>query len=61
MGLYMDWEKRGTSRAKAAICYFHIFTIVLGAFITVTGTYTTVQSIVDAYKLGTVGKPFTCS
>ncbi|KEZ39569.1 hypothetical protein SAPIO_CDS9472 [Scedosporium apiospermum] len=61
MGLYMDWEKRGTSRAKAAICYFHIFTIVLGAFITITGTYTTVQSIVDAYKLGTVGKPFTCS
>lgn len=61
MGLYMDWELRGTSKVKQALCYFHIFTVVLGAFMTVTGTYTTIQSIIDAYKLGTVGTPFTCS
>ncbi|RSL88338.1 hypothetical protein CDV31_016080 [Fusarium ambrosium] len=61
MGLYMDWESRGTSKVKQMLCYFHIFTVVLGAFMTVTGTYTTIQSIIDAYKLGTVGTPFTCS
>ncbi|KAH8173717.1 transmembrane amino acid transporter protein [Sarocladium implicatum] len=60
MGLYMDWQNRSTSKAKMAICVFHIFVVALGSFVTVTGTYTTVQSIVDAYAAGAVGKPFTC-
>lgn len=61
MGLYMEWPQRRESKAKLAICCLHIFTVVLGVFITVTGTYTTIQSILDAYAEGSVGKPFTCS
>lgn len=61
MGLYMDWQHRSVSKAKLAICIFHMVVVVLGSFLTVTGTYTTVQSIVDAYAAGDVGKPFTCS
>jgi hypothetical protein len=57
----MDWQHRSLSKAKMAICIFHIFVVVLGSFVTVTGTYTTIQSIVDAYNDGAVGKPFTCS
>ncbi|KAL2201782.1 hypothetical protein CC79DRAFT_1281382 [Sarocladium strictum] len=61
MGLYMDWQHRSQSKAKLAICIFHMVVVVLGSFVTVTGTYTTIQSIVDAYNDGTVGSPFTCS
>ncbi|KAL2212796.1 neutral amino acid transporter [Sarocladium strictum] len=61
MGLYMDWELRRTSWKKRALCYFHIFTAVIGLFMTIGGTTTTVQSIVSAYKTGNVGSPFSCS
>ncbi|SPO01220.1 related to neutral amino acid permease [Cephalotrichum gorgonifer] len=60
MGLCMDWASRGTSKAKMTACCVHIFTLALGLFITVSGTYTTIQSIVDAYKEGDVGRPFSC-
>ncbi|KAF9068012.1 transmembrane amino acid transporter protein-domain-containing protein [Rhodocollybia butyracea] len=37
-----------------------ILTIAAGAFICVAGTYVSIQLIVDAYKEGLVGVPFTC-
>lgn len=60
MGLYMDWEVRSLSKAKMGLCLLHCFTVVLASFMTVAGTYTTIQSIVDAYKSGEVGSAFTC-
>tara|TARA_R110002003_G_scaffold431_3_gene19628 strand:+ start:11122 stop:11301 length:180 start_codon:yes stop_codon:yes gene_type:complete len=59
MGLYMQ---RTTPKTKAgtAIMALHVFTIALGSFITVAGTYTTIQSIIDAYKAGTVSGAFAC-
>ncbi|KAK7693722.1 hypothetical protein QCA50_003294 [Cerrena zonata] len=35
-------------------------TIIAGAFICVAGTYISIKLIVDAYRGGLVGKPFTC-
>uniref|UniRef100_L2GHZ4 Neutral amino acid transporter n=1 Tax=Colletotrichum fructicola (strain Nara gc5) TaxID=1213859 RepID=L2GHZ4_COLFN len=60
MGLYMDWEVRSLSKAKMGLCLLHCFTVVLASFMTVAGTYTTIQSIVDAYRSGEVGSAFTC-
>ncbi|KAF7319975.1 Amino acid transporter [Mycena kentingensis (nom. inval.)] len=39
---------------------FAIVTVAIGAFICVAGTYVTIRLINDAYKSGSVGKPFTC-
>ncbi|CZR62156.1 related to neutral amino acid permease [Phialocephala subalpina] len=60
MGLYMDRGNHRSNKKNVAICGLHFFTIALGLFITVAGTYTTIQSIIDAYNSGTVGKAFTC-
>lgn len=60
MGLYLDWDGRKSSKAKMAMCALHIFTAGLGIFITVIGTYTTVQSIINAYGSGAVGSAFSC-
>ncbi|KAG9234309.1 transmembrane amino acid transporter protein-domain-containing protein [Amylocarpus encephaloides] len=60
MGLYMDRGNHRSSKIKMAICALHFFTIALGSFITVAGTYTTVQSIINAYNSGSVGRAFTC-
>lgn len=60
MGLYMDWENRKTSKRKMMVCGLHIFTVLLGAFVTVAGSYSSIQSIVNAYKEGTVGSAFSC-
>lgn len=60
MALYMDRRKPKTMKV-IALTALHGFTIVLGSFMTVAGTYTTIQSIVNAYKTGTVGSgAFTC-
>lgn len=61
MGLYMNKDSYKSSKGKMAICGLHVFTIILGVFITIAGTYTTIQSIVDAYNSGAVGGAFTCS
>jgi hypothetical protein len=60
MGLYMNRGGHGASWKTKAVCGFHCFTVVLGSFVTVAGTYTTIQSIVDAYNDGTVGGAFSC-
>ncbi|KAF8852436.1 hypothetical protein BDZ45DRAFT_749615 [Acephala macrosclerotiorum] len=60
MVLYMDRDNHKSGKRKMAVCGLHLFTIDLGSFITVSGTYTTVQSIIDAYSSGTVAEAFTC-
>ncbi|KZV69479.1 hypothetical protein PENSPDRAFT_633005 [Peniophora sp. CONT] len=37
-----------------------LLTILAGTFICIAGTYVSIKLIVDAYKTGAVGKPFTC-
>ncbi|KAJ7919166.1 transmembrane amino acid transporter protein-domain-containing protein [Mycena leptocephala] len=37
-----------------------VFTILVGAFVCVAGTYVSIKLINDAYKDGLVGKPFSC-
>lgn len=61
MGLYMDWGNHRSSAIKMAVAGLHCFTVALGTFLTVAGTYTTIQSIIDAYNDGTVGGAFTCA
>ncbi|KAI9726720.1 MAG: hypothetical protein M1834_008655 [Cirrosporium novae-zelandiae] len=38
-----------------------VLTILAGAFICVAGTYSMIKAIVDSYREGTVGEPFSCS
>lgn len=60
MGLYMQRGNYFSSKKVMAICTIHCITVIGGSFMTVAGTYTTVQSIVDAYASGTVKGAFTC-
>ncbi|WWC59839.1 uncharacterized protein I303_102401 [Kwoniella dejecticola CBS 10117] len=39
---------------------FNYLSIAVGSFLTVAGTYTTIQSIIDAYASDSVGKAFAC-
>ncbi|KAK7956415.1 amino acid transporter [Apiospora aurea] len=52
--------RRGTSlqRTKWAL---HICLILLGAFITVCGTYASIMSIKEAYNNGEIGSAFSCA
>lgn len=61
MGFYMYREDNSHGIMSKATCGLHIFTVLLGSFLTVAGTYTVVQSIIDAYKAGNVGGAFSCS
>ncbi|KAF5004539.1 hypothetical protein FDECE_8971 [Fusarium decemcellulare] len=60
MALYMDKGNHTSSKLKMALFALHIFTALLGAFITVAGSYTSIQSIINAYNDGIVGGAFTC-
>ncbi|KAH9918718.1 amino acid transporter [Epithele typhae] len=48
------WQRRWGMAALAGA------TVLAGAFMCVAGTYVSVKLIVDAYREGLVGKPFTC-
>ena len=48
------WKKKWPQAALAAA------TFLAGAFICVAGTYVTIRAIVEAYRSGEVGKPFSC-
>lgn len=52
--------KRWTGIWRSAQTVFNYLLIVIGAYILVAGTYSTVQSIINNYKLDAYGKPFTC-
>ncbi|KAI0885529.1 amino acid transporter [Annulohypoxylon maeteangense] len=41
--------------------FFHWFLVVLGLFITVGGTYSTILAIKDAYATGLIGSAFSCA
>jgi hypothetical protein len=60
MGLYLRHGDYFSSKRVMALCAFHCMTIVGGTFMAIAGTYTTIQSIVDAYASGAVAKAFTC-
>ncbi|KAJ7139857.1 transmembrane amino acid transporter protein-domain-containing protein [Mycena epipterygia] len=47
-------------RRRPVLASLAVFTIVVGAFICVAGTYVSIKLINDAYKDGLVGKPFSC-
>ncbi|KIW10754.1 hypothetical protein PV08_10053 [Exophiala spinifera] len=61
MGLYMQRGNYKSSRKIMALCTLHCVTIVGGSFMAIAGTYTTIQSIVDAYASDSVAKAFSCS
>lgn len=60
MGLHMLYHDNTTDLKSKLFRALHIFTFVIGSFITVAGTYTVIQSIIDAYSSGEVGGAFTC-
>ncbi|WVQ85847.1 hypothetical protein IAT38_008015 [Cryptococcus sp. DSM 104549] len=60
-GIYMNWGEHNKSLLSKLTFGFHVFMVIFGTFLTIAGTYTVVQSIVDAYALGTVGSAFSCS
>ncbi|KIY01106.1 uncharacterized protein Z520_02658 [Fonsecaea multimorphosa CBS 102226] len=61
MGLYMHQGRYFSSKKTMVICMLHCIIVVGGLFMTVAGTYTTIQSIVDAYAAGNVKEAFSCS
>lgn len=56
---YAEYRK-GTVWQKIQWC-FHIFLILLGAFMCVGGTYGTIKQIVAAYASGIIGSAFDCA
>ncbi|KAJ6627199.1 transmembrane amino acid transporter [Mycena sp. CBHHK59/15] len=50
----------GGLRRQPVQCALAVFTILVGAFICVAGTYVSIKLINDAYNNGLVAKPFTC-
>jgi len=53
------WSKRGI---RGYIGFFiNIFLILTGFLFLFAGTYVSVQSIIDSYAAGGVGRPFTCA
>lgn len=61
MGLYMHRGNYFANKKVTAMCALHCITVVGGLFMAIAGTYTTIQSIVDAYASGTVRRAFTCA
>lgn len=61
MGLYLRKGDYTSSKRVMALCAVHCITIVGGTFMAIAGTYTTIESIIDAYATGTVAKAFTCA
>ncbi|OCL06785.1 transmembrane amino acid transporter [Glonium stellatum] len=57
---YHDGDGIRTWRRKWFQTLLAMATFAAGAFICVAGTYVTIKGIVDAYKSGTVGSPFSC-
>ena len=52
---WREWARKPFQTALA------VFTILLGAFICVAGTYVTIKGIVEAYDSHEVAAPFSCS
>ncbi|ETS86636.1 hypothetical protein PFICI_00464 [Pestalotiopsis fici W106-1] len=41
--------------------YLHVLMIAFGAFMTIGGTYSVIQEIIDAYASGAIGSAFSCA
>ncbi|CAN6653836.1 hypothetical protein TRVA0_026S02168 [Trichomonascus vanleenenianus] len=54
------WFHQLTAWGKAKLA-LNVFFIIMGFYILGPGTYATIQSIIDAFKEGTVGGAFTCA
>lgn len=50
---FNSWRKGPILKQTAWLV--HVLLILIGAFLTVAGTYTTVQAIIDAYAQGIIG------
>ncbi|KAF7799617.1 hypothetical protein EIP86_010855 [Pleurotus ostreatoroseus] len=53
-------EQRWTTKFQKAKTIFWCFVILMGAFIMVAGLYSSIQDIVNGYRDGSFGKPFSC-
>ncbi|KAH0843605.1 hypothetical protein AYO21_05391 [Fonsecaea monophora] len=58
--MYDHPHYRSGTIVQKAIYAAHILLMLLGAFLCVGGTYGSIQSILDAYRNGTVGGAFSC-
>ncbi|OTB08997.1 hypothetical protein M426DRAFT_50894 [Hypoxylon sp. CI-4A] len=58
--LYDFWHYRSGSPWQRVLYYFHWFLIILGVFMAVGGTYSTVLAIRGAYASGLIGSAFSC-
>ncbi|KAI0134108.1 amino acid transporter [Xylariales sp. AK1849] len=59
--LYDFWEHRRGSLWQKTLYLFHWFLIILGAFICIGGTYSTILAINEAYASGEIGSAFSCA
>lgn len=59
--LYDHGHYRRGSVWKMIAFYLHCGMALLGIFMTIGGTYAVVQSVIDAYKEGTIGSAFSCA
>ncbi|KAJ7630676.1 transmembrane amino acid transporter protein-domain-containing protein [Roridomyces roridus] len=57
---HMEGGWKGIARRHPVGLLIAVFTVLAGAFICVAGTYVSIKLIVDAYREGLVGKPFSC-
>ncbi|EXJ94657.1 hypothetical protein A1O1_03053 [Capronia coronata CBS 617.96] len=56
----MNKDARKGSTAQQIMWYVHLGILLTGMLVTIGGTYANVVSIIDQYKQGQVGSPFSC-
>ncbi|WRT68118.1 uncharacterized protein IL334_005093 [Kwoniella shivajii] len=59
--LYDFGHYRKGSMGQKALWVFHVLFIGIGAFMTVGGSYTMIQTIISSYAAGTVDRAFSCA
>ncbi|WWC62253.1 uncharacterized protein I303_104849 [Kwoniella dejecticola CBS 10117] len=59
--LYDFGNYRKGNVAKKSLWFFHVLFIFIGLFMTVGGSYTMIQTIIDAYATGSVDRAFSCA
>ncbi|RDW63758.1 hypothetical protein BP6252_11303 [Coleophoma cylindrospora] len=59
--LYDHWDYRKGSLLRKGIWSMFVLSFLLGTFMTVGGTYSTVELIIEAYASGQIGSAFSCA
>jgi len=59
--LYDHWDYRKGSMLQMGAWAVFVLSFLIGIFMTVGGTYSTVQLIIDAYATGAIGRAFSCA